>query len=932
MLWSEDSVYTWGLNAGQLGHIRGQTSVILPKLVSSLSGRDHKISRVVASDGATVVLTNKGDVVALYEYGSKKLGQRQHNVSQLAVIGGSLDPASCPGDSSDDIDFKLVTGGGAALKVLLLSVTGRVSVWEENRENNFLACKLSVSREVVVRDIALHKTGLILVSEGGEAWQGTHQPASPRNKFDVLKVTRLTNIHRAVAVACDAKGRNHCILQVCPNEALTELPEVSPSEMREQMKTLLEDVSETDDLHDVVCLVGKKRFPAHSFVLASGSESFAKQLLYAEDPNPVLNVENVKPEIFAQILQYLYYKSCDMMVEGPCPIKVEEPAAVPPQIDTIEFNGNKKQVSAFSVYSENRNRKKKNSNNKVDTETAAKTQNPILMLQEAAKQLGVFGLSKILDCYKIVDGNIIRRNSPTKPRLGFCSQNFPELQDVTIICEEGCEVFAHKCLLVSRSDYFSSMFCSGWSESSAVLTLPLPSSTVQTVIDYLYTDQSTRVEKSEDLEFVCNILVVADQFLLTRLKQICESRLTRLLTLKNVTELLQFAVNFLAAQLERSTMQFICLNLPAILESRALELLDDEAFEKLDRYYSNSNPVFRRRKLVPLTDYPTVGQVETEYQQEPLSYEDLITAEENSRLELKSRPRRHSSGDKRNERNERRPETKRLDSSISSTSESDNDSEVGEKLCLQDFDIEEIEEREGSTSPVKEDSSPDKSYFEKLLGQSPLTTDRNKNEKRKTGGRLSQKERKRLSLEAVETKKEAEPSPTKTWAGWANNNNGQENCGSSLADIMRLQTKSPPQSSEKAKFVKNDKKRTWKKIELGSEIKSPEQTPTPTKSNPWNIPASPQTGLSFLEINSDLNVKEPSGSFQKIIQEDITKEENLIKVMSKSLNITQIEEKAIEELKKFYNVDQCQDEIITISRQPRGSMALVAAPVWKKKS
>ena len=928
-MWSEDSVYTWGLNAGQLGHIRGQTStsVVLPKLVSSLSGRDHQISRVVASDGATVVLTNKGDVVALYEYGSKKLGQRQHNVSQLAVIGGSLDPASCPGDSSDDIDFKLVTGGGAVLKVLLLSVTGRVSVWEENRENNFLACKLSVSREVMVRDIAIHKTGLILVSEGGEAWQGTHQPASARNKSDVLKVKRLTNIHRAVAVACDIKGRNHCILQVCPNEALTELPEVSPSAMREQMKTLLEEVSETDDLHDVVCLVGGKRFPAHSFVLASGSDSFAKQLLYTEDPKPVLEVDDVKPEIFGQILQYLYFKGCDMMVEGPCPLKIEEPAAVvPPQIDTIEFNGNKKQVSAFSVYAENRNRKKKNSNNKVDTENAAKTHNPIVMLQEAAKQLGVFGLSKILDSYKIVEGNIVRRNSPTKPRLGFCSQNFPELQDVTIICEEGSELYAHKCVLVSRSEYFSSMFCSGWSESSAELTLPLPSTTVQTVLDYLYTDQSVKVEKSEDLEFVCNILVVADQFLLNRLKQICESQLTRLLTLKNVTELFQFSVNFMAAQLEQSTMQFICLNLPAILESKALELLDDEAFEKLDRFYTNSNPVFRRRKLVPLTDYPTGFQVETEYQQDPLSYEDLIAAEENSRLELKSRPRRHSSGDKRTER---RPETRRLDSTTSTTSESDNDSEVGDKLCLQDFDIEEIDEGEGNGSPAKEDSSPDKSYFEKLLGQSPVTTDGNKNEKRKSGGRLSQKERKKLSLEAVVTKKEPEPSPAKSWSGWANNN-GQENSGSSLADIMRLQTKSPPLSSEKAKFGKNEKRTSWKKIELGSEMKSPEQTPTPTKSNPWNIPACPQTDLSFREINSDLTVRDPSGSFQQIIQEDITKEENLVKVMSKSLHITQIEEKAIEELRKFYNVAQCQDEIITISRQPKGS--LVAAPVWKKKS
>jgi len=930
VFYTSDSVFTWGLNAGQLGHMRGETSVVLPKLVSSLSGRDHKITSVVVSDGATVVLTSKGDVVALYEFGSKKLGQRQHNVSRVVVTGGDLDPSTCPPDSSDDIDFKLVAGGGAALKVLLLSVTGRISVWEESRENNFLACKLSLSREVMVRDLALHRTGLVLVSEGGEAWQGTHQPASVKHKHDIIKVKRINNIHRAVAVTCDAKGKNHCILQVCPNEALTELPEVSASEMRTQMKTLMAEASETDDLHDVVCLVAGKRFPAHSFVLSSGSESFAKQLLYVEDEKPVLEVADVQPDIFEHILQYLYYKSCDMMTEGPCPIKIEEQPSSP-EINSIEFNGNAKQVSAFSVYSDNRNRKKKNSRDKIEAEMAAKskTSNPILMLQEAAKYLGVFGLSKTLESYKLVDGMIVKRSSPPRPKLSFCSQNFPDCQDVTIVCDDNLEVFAHKCILVSRSEYFFSMFCSGWSESSAQLTLPLPVLTVQTIIDYLYTDESLRVEKSEDLEFVCNILIVADQFLLCRLKQICEVQLTKLLTLKNVTELLQFSVSYLAEQLERSSMQFICLNLPAILENRSLELLDEEAFDKLDLYYKNSNPVFKRRELVPTSDYPSPAVVEREFEEEPLSYEEVSSAEERNRLEHKSRPRRHSSGDKKVER---RQEMRRLDSTNSANSESDNESEAGEKvqLCLQDFDIQERDESEEDFTPVKEDSRQEKSYFDNLLS---VTTDGNKNERKKPGGRLSQKERKRLSLQSQEAEGASkEPAPAPAWAGWGSGTGSgsgsgwgdNNNTGSSLVDIMRLQ--SPPQSTEKPKFGKNEKKTSWKKIEFGAELKSPEQTPPTTKHNPWKLPASPQDDVSFLELNSNKPMKE---SFQQIIKEDIVKEENLVKVKSKSLHITQVEERAIEELRRFYNVDHCQDEIISISRQPRGT---IAAPIWKKKN
>ena len=54
------------------------------------------------------------------------------------------------------------------------------------------------------------------------------------------------------------------------------------------------------------------------------------------------------------------------------------------------------------------------------------------------------------------------------------------------------------------------------------------------------------------MEFVSSVLVVADQFLLTRLKQICECQLSRLLTLKNAAELLQFSVYYLAEQVRET--------------------------------------------------------------------------------------------------------------------------------------------------------------------------------------------------------------------------------------------------------------------------------------------------------------------------------------------------------------------------------------------
>ena len=450
--------------------------MITPKLVSALSGRDNKISSVVASDGASLVLTHRGEVVALYEFTSKKLGQRQHNVAKMVVTGGCLDPGPGPGLSSaqdQDVDFKLVAGGGEALRVFILSVTGRVSVWEDSRDNTFIPCVFNVSKEIIVKDLALHKAGLVLVTSGGEAWTGTHQAAAARGQGakgpakELVKIKRLPNIHRGVAAACDAKGRNFCVLQVSPQEALTEIPEVSASAMAADLRALLAAAHLQDELHDVVCVAAGRSFPAHGFILASGADKFAKQLKFlAEDeetaPGPlVVEVEGVLPDIFEQVLKFLYTKTCDLFVEGPCPITLQENnnPALKQNENVLEVSGDQKTVSAFSVYAQNK-KKKKPSRSRVEQEQLARTQssNPLVLLQEAAKQLGVFGLVKAADCLKISEGMIQRKCPLPRPKLEFCSKNYPELQDVTIICDNEEEVYAHKCVLVARSEYFFSMF------------------------------------------------------------------------------------------------------------------------------------------------------------------------------------------------------------------------------------------------------------------------------------------------------------------------------------------------------------------------------------------------------------------------------------------------------------------------------------------
>ena len=98
--------------------------------------------------------------------------------------------------------------------------------------------------------------------------------------------------------------------------------------------------------------------------------------------------------------------------------------------------------------------------------------------------------------------------------------------------------------------------------------MPLPFKVLEVLIDFLYSDATPSVREWEDLEFVSNILVVADQLFVTRLRDAAEVSLANMLTLRNVGQVLQLSGTYNADQLKQCCLQYITLNLPAILEAR----------------------------------------------------------------------------------------------------------------------------------------------------------------------------------------------------------------------------------------------------------------------------------------------------------------------------------------------------------------------------
>lgn len=126
---------------------------------------------------------------------------------------------------------------------------------------------------------------------------------------------------------------------------------------------------------------------------------------------------------------------------------------------------------------------------------------------------------------------------------------------------------------------------------------------MERLLEFLYTDELVSIE-NEDIENVFSLLVLADEYFIERLKQICEYVLSTHITLKNVSQIFEFSHMYNANQLSACCMEFICFNLSAVLESRCLEDVEESLLKKLTEYYCEWNPIMQQRVITPYSTAP----------------------------------------------------------------------------------------------------------------------------------------------------------------------------------------------------------------------------------------------------------------------------------------------------------------------------------------
>ncbi|XP_040453864.1 inhibitor of Bruton tyrosine kinase isoform X3 [Falco naumanni] len=695
VLWTKEAVYTMGLNGGQLGFLldpNGEKRVTTPCQVSALHHKDISVSLVSASDGATVCVTERGDIYLLADYQCKKMASKQLNLKKILVNGGYL-------EYKVDTEH-LKENGGQKICILALDEAGRVFCWKSSN-NSMKQCRWVYGRQVFMSDVALNENEIMFVTQDGEAFTGkwleegrkisekkAELVSSLQNSscdvscehdtnsvYERIRLQKLTFVHRAVSIATDPNGCNFAVLQSDPKTSLYEIPSVSVSSFGEDFGKLLDETDEMDSIHDATFQIGTRTYPVHKYILAVRSDFFKKLFVasdnqldtpdvYRKDEDAVgcdlYVIEKVHPDLFAYLLQFIYTDTCDLLTHGYKPKILHEGKSeeyedtLISNLSKMSFDENINGKSAFEIYRNNQvqvlneKQKSKSKKGKVVGEEA----NLIKMLQSAAKKFGLSNLSGRLDGVRLENGkiNVVNKKNGNKPKLNQKKCSY--LCDVTLKSLDGKEFPCHKCVLCARLDYFHSMLSSSWIEASccSALEMPIHSDILQIIVDYLYTDEALAIKDSQNVEFVCNVLVVADQLLMSRLKEICEVAIAEKLTLKNAAELLEFSAMYNAEQLKLSCLQFIGLNMAALLEARTLDVLSDEVVKDLSVYYRKMIPAMVRRVITPYPDGPDISSLEPEDGENFIFLREEMNTEQNSQEALfkrakskaKKKPRKRS--------------------------------------------------------------------------------------------------------------------------------------------------------------------------------------------------------------------------------------------------------------------------------------------------
>lgn len=166
-------------------------------------------------------------------------------------------------------------------------------------------------------------------------------------------------------------------------------------------------------------------------------------------------------------------------------------------------------------------------------------------------------------------------NNQTLPMALKSLFNDPITTDITItIGSENETLFAHKCILIARSDVFRAMFRSNMKETQCgeIFIEDFESCIIKEMVHYMYTDIYPDTSFMNDQ--CLTLLKAAAKYQILGLKEYCELFISNALQVDTAIPTLIYAENIGAALLKEKTLAYIAQNSLKVVQLKEFQELD----------------------------------------------------------------------------------------------------------------------------------------------------------------------------------------------------------------------------------------------------------------------------------------------------------------------------------------------------------------------
>lgn len=219
-----------------------------------------------------------------------------------------------------------------------------------------------------------------------------------------------------------------------------------------------------------------------------------------------------------------------------------------------------------------------------------------------------------------------------------------------IIELDGDEVLAHSHLICQRCPFFDAMF-HGRAQGKwlsirrdALLDAQLirvdlrhmNPAAFHYVMQYLYADQGEDLFNDvctdtldEFSELVLDVMGIANELMLDRLSQICQSLIGKFVTTRNVAILLNEISPCSVTAFKDAGLEYICLQLELMLENHLLDGLDDDLLEALDKTVRNNQRAhlpFARSGIAELELHERYPHLKFDIEEERLAHAQAMVS------------------------------------------------------------------------------------------------------------------------------------------------------------------------------------------------------------------------------------------------------------------------------------------------------------------